>query len=63
MYSRCRMDEATHILIIGNDKSMEIVDHIEPFFFYRKLKYISRSSHPYPLSYKLPDSLYFQLPD
>lgn len=27
MYSRCSMQKATHILIVGNDRTMEIVEH------------------------------------
>lgn len=63
MYSKCSMSKATHILVTGNDRSMEIIDHQSPLFFYRKLKYTSRGSHPYPMHYRLADSTYFSLPD
>lgn len=60
MYSECSMAEATHILIVGNDKSTEIVDYEGSSFSYRKVKYLARNNKkPYPLGYDLEDSPYF----
>lgn len=39
MYDKCSMAEATHVLIVGNDRSVEIVEHNAPSFIYRKVSY------------------------
>jgi magnesium-transporting ATPase (P-type) len=63
MFDKCEISMATHILIIGNDRSMEIVDHKIPYFFYRKVKYFSKSAHPYPVAYCVGDTEYFHAMD
>lgn len=50
MYDQCTMAEATHVLIVGNDRSMEIVDHTPWNFTYRKVTYQSKAAQPHPVA-------------
>jgi hypothetical protein len=59
MYDKCVIGNATHVLIIGNDRSMEIVRHTSPYFFYRKVKYFSKGLLPCPVAYCVGDTEYF----
>lgn len=59
LYDKCSMPEATHVLIVGNDRSMEIVEHNAPTFVYRKVAYESRAAQPYPVACCVTDLDYF----
>jgi hypothetical protein len=59
MYDKCSMAEATHVLIVGNDRSVEIVEHNAPSFIYRKVSYESRAAQPYPVACTASDLDYF----